>query len=232
MIPGKTLVRVALLACTLMFSQVSLADPVRCSPGYQDSTCTPALSNAPQAQPQCPNSAGWTTAAGSTWIGSRWTPPTCNYQAEPTCPPGTTASAAPVWNGASWVGLSCQPSIPPTDPLTICTAQLSGFQYSQASLDAYAANEISISAPGPFKQTDGWQNWSSVGWHNPGYPGSITGYPNDTAYYSDVTGPGYMEGQACRAQNAYISFCMVNAAGNVDFLGVYVNGTNNGQCNH
>lgn len=112
MIPGKTLVRVALLACTLMFSQVSLADPVRCSPGYQDSTCTPALSNAPQAQPQCPNSAGWTTAAGSTWIGSRWTPPTCNYQAQPSCPPGYDETSGPIWNGSAWVGMICAPSVP------------------------------------------------------------------------------------------------------------------------
>ncbi len=105
----KWMVRWALLICMLAMAQVASARPVRCSYGYQDSSCPPNLVNAPQPQPQCPGSAGWTTTAASQWIGSQWSAPSCNYQAPPTCGSGTTQTSPPVWNGSSWSAPGCTP---------------------------------------------------------------------------------------------------------------------------
>lgn len=83
--------------------------PARCSYGNQDSSCATPLYSAWQAAPACSSDAGWTTVASAQWIGSRYTSPSCSYQAPPTCSTGQVQTQAPVWNGSSWVGLSCSP---------------------------------------------------------------------------------------------------------------------------
>jgi len=88
------------------------AAPVRCSYGYQDSSCVTPLSHAPIPQPQCPAAAGWTTTSAAVWQGAQWSAPACNFQAAPTCPNGYTEISSPSWNGSSWVGLGCQPNSP------------------------------------------------------------------------------------------------------------------------
>jgi hypothetical protein len=113
---GKVIMRAAVLVGALLLGQAAFANPVRCSPGYQDSTCTPALANAPQPQPQCPNSAGWTTSVASQWIGSQWSAPSCNYQAPPSCVPGYDEPTPPVWDGSNWVGMVCIPRAPTITP--------------------------------------------------------------------------------------------------------------------
>ena len=112
----SSLIRLVLFVGMLLLGQSSFATPVRCSPGYQDNTCLTPISQAPTPQPQCSTGAGWTTVAASTWIGSQWSAPQCNYQAPPTCPGGFTQIASPSWNGSAWVGLGCQPNIPPATP--------------------------------------------------------------------------------------------------------------------
>jgi len=120
---GKVILRAAVFVGVLLLGPAAFANPVRCSPGYQDSTCTPALANAPQPQPQCPASAGWTTSVASQWIGSQWSAPSCNYQVPPTCQPGYTETSAPVWNGSSWSAPGCQPpSQPQQTPGQLCTS--------------------------------------------------------------------------------------------------------------
>ncbi len=117
--------RTALAVCALLLIDTAIAAPVRCTPGYQDSTCVAPIRQAWQAPPTCPTSAGWTTTAAAQWIGSGYTAPQCNYQAPPTCPGGYTQSSSPTWNGSSWVGLSCFPSVPPaltnSDLALICS---------------------------------------------------------------------------------------------------------------
>jgi hypothetical protein len=122
----RAIVRVLLPICFLLFARVALAGPARCSYGNQDSTCTTPLVNAWQPQPQCPTGAGYTTLVPSSWIGSQWSPPQCNYQAPPTCPPTDIEVSPPTWNGSSWSGPMCQaPSPPPPqDPVAMCTAQV------------------------------------------------------------------------------------------------------------
>lgn len=101
----------------------SAAGPVRCSPGFQDSSCVGVLLNAPQVAPTCAAAGtGWTTTTPATWAGSKYTQPKCSYTAAPTCPSGYDQTAAPTWNGTSWVGLACQPQAlpsPPTTPLVL-----------------------------------------------------------------------------------------------------------------
>lgn len=101
------------------------AAPARCSYGYQDSSCTSPIQNAPVPQPQCQSGAGWTTVVASVWQGSRWSTPQCSYQPAPTCPPNYTQTSSPTWTGSSWADLQCTPSTPPaltdSDLALICS---------------------------------------------------------------------------------------------------------------
>jgi hypothetical protein len=100
----------------------ALAAPTGCAAGNQDNTCIGALANAPETPPTCPTSAGWTTTAAATWIGSQYSSPSCNYQAPPSCPSGDT-QAGPVWNGSSWVDLTCTPPVEATPPTLQASVQ-------------------------------------------------------------------------------------------------------------
>ena len=105
----KFLLRVMLaFGCWLVMVAHAEAAPVRCSYGYQDSTCTTPIRNGPIPQPQCSTGAGWTTTAAAVWQGSRWSAPQCNYQAPSTCPVGQVMTSPPVWNGSSWSQPACQ----------------------------------------------------------------------------------------------------------------------------
>lgn len=108
-----TLMKFGLLCAVLFASKDALAGPERCSYGFQDSTCAPGLSYAPQAQPTCSTAPGWTTTAPAQWTGSKYSSPQCSYQAAPVCPGGYTQTSSPWWNGSGWVGLACTPSVPP-----------------------------------------------------------------------------------------------------------------------
>jgi hypothetical protein len=109
------IVRLLLLLLALLITESASATPVRCSYGYQDSTCLPTLSYAPQPPPQCPTSVGWTTVAAAVWIGSQFSAPQCSYQAPPACPPGNT-QGGPTWDGSEWVNLICTPFSEPSVP--------------------------------------------------------------------------------------------------------------------
>lgn len=139
-------VELRLLARVLLplLTQTVAAAPVICSYGYQDSSCTPKLVNAPQTPPACPSSAGWTTAAAAQWIGSQYSAPQCQYQAPPSCAPGFIQSG-PTWNGSSWVDLVCvQPAPPPpiaspTDEKQACAAALTQWEGFTPSSPNYSA---------------------------------------------------------------------------------------------
>ncbi|WP_175961286.1 hypothetical protein [Burkholderia pyrrocinia] len=106
----KSLVVLLSFLAVSLFSPAAFAGPVRCSYGFEDSTCAPNVYAAAQPAPTCSTDAGWTTTAAAQWIGSRWSSPSCNYQAPPACSAGSTQTQAPSWNGSSWVGLVCAPN--------------------------------------------------------------------------------------------------------------------------
>jgi hypothetical protein len=109
----KQMLRLSLLVALHLAANVAHATPpFGCAPGNQDNTCLTAIRSAPIPQPACSTAAGWTTGVAAVWIGSQWSQPQCNFQAEPTCGAGTIQTAAPVWNGVQWVGLGCAPSDP------------------------------------------------------------------------------------------------------------------------
>lgn len=120
----STTKNIALLACMLAASQNTLSAPARCTSGYQDSTCPPALSAAPQTAPTCSTAPGWTTLSAAKWQGAYYSAPQCNYQAPPSCADGY-AQTGPDWNGTAWVNLICTPSTPQIpDVGTVCSANL------------------------------------------------------------------------------------------------------------
>lgn len=92
----------ALLTGTSLFAQ-----PVRCTPGYQDSSCASVLLNAPQVAPTCTAAPGWVTVTPAKWVGSKWLVPSCNYTPPPTCPSGFEQIAPPSWTGTNWVAPAC-----------------------------------------------------------------------------------------------------------------------------
>lgn len=112
----RMLLRVLSVIVLLAGSRLAMANPVLCSPGYQDSTCPSPIARGPVPAPQCSSGAGWTTTSSPVWKGSYWSAPSCNYQPPPSCPSGYYAASGPSWNGSSWVGLNCQPTAPPPPP--------------------------------------------------------------------------------------------------------------------
>ncbi|MGF6755255.1 hypothetical protein P3T16_002650 [Paraburkholderia sp. GAS42] len=179
--------KVALVAVLLLTGRAAFAQPpVGCGDGNQDAQCLTPTYQAPQIQPACSTAAGWTTAAAAQWIGSRWTSPTCNYQAEPVCPPGDTTVSPAVWTGSTWTAPSCAapPPIPPStpDPMTSCqTSVPSGFSLA------------------------GFMNANG---HDPSFPG-------DAVLEWNGSGPVY-ETECHGGQNLYFLMCSVSPGGNVD----------------
>ncbi len=105
-----------LLLLPFLASLAASAQPVHCSPGFQDSACQGVLLNPPQPAPTCTTAAGWITTSAAVWQGSRWSVPSCNYFAPPTCSSNFTMTTAPAWNGASWSMPVCVPNTPPSCP--------------------------------------------------------------------------------------------------------------------
>lgn len=112
----KWILRAVLFAAVILGSRIAVANPVLCSPGYQDSTCVTPISRAPTPAPQCSAGAGWTTTSSAVWQGAQWSSPGCNYQAPPTCPAGTIQASGPFWNGGSWSQPVCAAVPPPAPP--------------------------------------------------------------------------------------------------------------------
>jgi hypothetical protein len=94
------------------------AQHAHCSYGYQDSSCGGNIATAAQTPPQCPNAAGWTTAAAAVWQGSKFSAPQCSYQAPPQCSTaaGWTTAAPAVWQGSWWSAPQCSYQAPPSCP--------------------------------------------------------------------------------------------------------------------
>ncbi len=137
------LLTLIVLCVLLSGTRVASANPVLCSPGYQDSTCVTPISRAPSAAPQCSTGAGWTTTSSPVWRGAYWSAPGCNYQAPPSCPSGYTQISGPAWNGSSWVGLNCQPPAPPPPPppaghVLIATTNGEAICQNPGTVNAYA----------------------------------------------------------------------------------------------
>lgn len=112
----KRILRILLLGLLLFGARAALANPARCSPGYQDSTCPSPISHAAVPAPQCSTGAGWTTIANAVWMGAQWSQPQCNYQPAPVCPAGYTQTSAPSWNGSSWSAPGCSPPVAAATP--------------------------------------------------------------------------------------------------------------------
>ncbi|MGF7137264.1 hypothetical protein P3T40_008777 [Paraburkholderia sp. EB58] len=125
----KLIARLLLLAGLMLVGRTAIAGPLHCAYGNQDSTCVPTISAAWQAPPTCSIAPGWTTVTPATWIGSQYTTPQCNYQAQPVCPADDITTSPAAWNGLQWVGLGCQPQAqtpPPSDPMTACESSVPG----------------------------------------------------------------------------------------------------------
>ncbi|SIO61544.1 hypothetical protein SAMN05444165_5265 [Paraburkholderia phenazinium] len=114
----RLIFKLAVFTCLLFVGGTAFATPVRCSPGYVDSTCTTPLVGAPIPAPQCSSGAGWTTTTPAQWIGSGYTTPTCNYTAPPVCSTaaGWTTVVGASWNGSSWSDPSCSYTAAPVCP--------------------------------------------------------------------------------------------------------------------
>jgi hypothetical protein len=189
----------AVLVCTI---HSAFSAPVRCSYGYQDATCTPAIVAAPQPQPVCSIAAGWTTTAPSQWIGSQYSAPQCNYQPPPTCASGFTQTSAPWWNGAAWVGLACSPpTLPSFDPTSACAGAIPG---------GYTAGT-------GFTYNSGYSDptWAAQ-----------AGYPGDTAYLASGWGPGYPN--ACG--NTHYEYALVCYVSSNSITGWYLTPSNSTTC--
>ncbi len=127
-----------------------MANPVLCSPGYQDSTCPTPIARGPVPAPQCSSGAGWTTTSNPVWQGAYWSSPGCSYQPPPSCPSGYSTVTGPSWNGSTWVGLSCQPTAPPPPPpaghVLVATAATNSCG-TTGTLNAYADGTYDASNP-------------------------------------------------------------------------------------
>ncbi|WP_168788793.1 hypothetical protein [Paraburkholderia aromaticivorans] len=132
----KKLLQAVLFIAGLLIGTSAFANPVICSPGYQDATCVTPIVHAPIPAPTCSSGAGWTTVSSAVWQGSHWSTPQCSYKGQPACPAGQQQVQAASWNGGSWVGLVCRPQAttpPPPTGVTACDAAAvtNGFQITQ-----------------------------------------------------------------------------------------------------
>jgi hypothetical protein len=83
------------LVAALLLGGHAFANPVRCSYGYQDSTCVPPIVAAPQSPPSCPP--GYTQAQAPFWGGSAWMGLSCTPPPPPpppVLPPSNPGPAA------------------------------------------------------------------------------------------------------------------------------------------
>jgi hypothetical protein len=134
-------------------STVTLAQPARCSSGYQDASCVGYLANLPQVAPTCSNAPGWQTTAPAVWQGSHYSAPGCTYTPPPTCPAGMTQTGNPTWNGSSWVGLVCTPASAPPSPLSPSAGNAPQYSYSSTRPGATGTQSFIIWASGTWAVT-------------------------------------------------------------------------------
>jgi hypothetical protein len=183
-----------LLLSLVLVAATGGAAPVRCSWGYQDSTCTAGLARAPAPAPTCSTDPGWTTASPARWIGSQYSAPQCNYQAPPSCPTGYTQTAAPSWNGSNWVGLGCAVPPPasatPVDLATSCNTYAAGLGFS----------------PYPYAH-------SSTGDSSPIFLASDK--TGGGAYVSNALGPAITNTAMYQGSSIYTVQCNVTSSGTV-----------------
>lgn len=126
----------------------ALAQPARCSPGYQDASCVGYLANPPQVAPTCSTSAGWQTTSPAVWQGSHFSAPGCSYTPPPTCPGGTTQTGNPTWNGSSWSGLVCQPPSAPPSPLNASAGNSANYGYFTNALSKAGSQTFQLRSDG------------------------------------------------------------------------------------
>lgn len=187
----KVLLRALAILVLLAGSDLALANPVLCSPGYQDSTCPTPIAKGPIPQPQCSSGAGWTTTSYPVWRGAYWSAPGCNYQAPPSCPSGYTQISGPSWNGSTWVGLNCQPPAPPPPPppaghVLIATATTSLCQ-TIGSFNMYADNTFTASNPDMPSDISG--TWDQVYNNGVAYMNSTYNHYSPPSYIAEPTDP-------------------------------------------
>ena len=203
---AKALTWLLLPICILLLARSAFAGPARCSYGNQDSTCATPIVSGWQPQPQCSTAAGWTTVGASRWIGSQWTAPQCNYQAQPTCPPGDTEVSPASWNGSSWNGPACQtPSR--QDPSATCTAAVPG---------GYTLNAAWTQVSNPNGPT------AAAALGLPGFASQWSVYP--------VSGPPYTG--VCNTYNIWFGTCIAAPNGQVAVWMSQAFNQSSGSCNH
>lgn len=181
-----------LAVCLLAIGQSAFSTPVRCSPGYQDATCPPALQSSAQVAPTCSMAPGWTTVVASQWQGYKYSTPQCQYVAPPTCGTGLNQDTAPTWNGSTWVGLACStPPAQPTIPPLTTIATLCGNAVSQMmAADGYTKSNSFYGGGTWGSWTGPVSDFNSNGYNSifayaePNYSGAV-----DTYYAPDTGSP-------------------------------------------
>lgn len=168
-----------LLLLSFLASLAANAQPMHCSPGFQDSSCGGVLLNAPQVAPTCSTADGWTTVLPAVWQGSKYSAPTCSYTPPPICGTGMTQVVTPTWNGSAWIGLACTAppaQIPP--PLAASAGNAGMYGYFTTKLSAAGSQTFVINTDGTWAvQRSGFQANS---------PRS-TGSPTSGTWTSDAT---------------------------------------------
>jgi len=141
----------------LLASLAANAQPVHCSPGFQDSSCVGVLLNAPQPAPTCSADAGWITTSPAVWQGSGWSVPSCLYLPPPICSANFTMLAAPAWLGASWSAPVCVPNTP-LSSLPASAGNAGSYGYFTTKLSAAGSQTFVINTDGTWAvQRSGFQ---------------------------------------------------------------------------
>ena len=148
-----------LLMLPFLASLAANAQPVHCSPGFQDSSCGGVLLNAPQVAPTCSTADGWTTLSPAVWQGSKYSAPTCSYTPPPICGSGMTQVVTPTWSGSAWIGLAC--TAPPAQiPAALATSagNAGSYGYFTTRLSAAGTQTFVINTDGTWAvQRSGFQ---------------------------------------------------------------------------
>jgi hypothetical protein len=156
------------------------AGPMRCTPGFQDSSCQGVLLNPPQTPPTCSNAAGWTTTSPAVWQGSHYSAPGCTYTPPPACPANYTMTSAPTWNGSSWSAPVCTPTTPPT-PLKLSAGEAAQYGYFTPKLSAAGSQTFQVRTDGTWSLAR--SGFSGVGLMQTGSPTSGTWNTDSTQAY-------------------------------------------------
>ncbi|CAE6956656.1 hypothetical protein [Paraburkholderia domus] len=140
----KKLLKTVLVIAGMLIGTSAFANPVICSPGYQDATCVTPIVHAPIPAPTCSSGAGWTTVSPAVWQGSHWSTPQCSFKGQPACPAGQTTTSAATWNGSAWTQPVCtQPAQGNSSPTGVAAcdaaAASNGFQIAQ-QFETYHGN--------------------------------------------------------------------------------------------